>query len=78
MRCLDGIRDSMDMNLGKPQEMMRDREAWRVAVHGVTKNQHDLATEQQQPKHKAIGCLYALTCHRILAVRKFASGQKCF
>jgi len=46
------------MILGKLQEIVRDREAWRVAVHGVTKNQHDLATEQQQPKHKAIGCLY--------------------
>ena len=43
MRCLDGIRDSMDMNLGKPQEMMRDREAWRVAVHGVTNSQRQLS-----------------------------------
>ena len=37
MRRLDGIADSMDMSLSKLQEMVKDREAWLVAVHGVTK-----------------------------------------
>jgi len=39
MRWVHGITDAMDMNLEKLQEMVRDREAWRAAVYGVTKNQ---------------------------------------
>ena len=38
MRWLDGIIDSMDMNLSKLQEIVKNREVWRAAVHGVTKS----------------------------------------
>ena len=42
MRWLDGITRAMDVNLGKLQETVRDREAWRAAAHGVTKTQTQL------------------------------------
>ena len=49
MTWLDGIIDLMDVSLGELQGLVMDREAWRAAIHGVTKNQTRLSDLESQP-----------------------------
>ena len=60
MRCLDDIIDSVDMNLGKLWEIVRDREAWRAAVHGVSKSR---TRQQLNNKRRRMICLEAVFMH---------------
>ena len=65
MRWVDGITNGLDMNLGKLREMVRDREAWRAAVHRVEKSQN-WAAEQCM---FSTACSYHLTMLQVIAIQ---------
>ena len=62
MRLSESITNSMDMNLSKLWEILKDREAWPTAVHGSQTVEHDLATEQQKLPRKDGAAVPRLSC----------------
>ena len=78
LRWLDGITNAMDMNLGKLQEVVRVREAWRAAVHRIEKRQTQLGDWTATTKHSSppTSCLQASLTARVLkAVQGKGAGQ---
>ena len=60
MRWLDSITDSVDVNLNKLWELVKDSGVWHVAVHGIQRVSHELTTEQQKTKGPAHEIIYLL------------------
>ena len=71
MRWLDGIPDSMDMSMSELQEMVKDREAWRSAVHGITKSQTEWLNNNNNPKEIKMYAHTKLLCELFVTAKNW-------
>ena len=76
---MDGITDSVGMSLSKLREIVKDREAWRAAVHGVAKSRTNLASGQQQDENSGANGAKGMVPSRILCgVGEFSRSHTSF
>ena len=68
MRWLDGITDPMDISLSKLQEIVKEREAWHIAVHGVTKSQTQQSDKHSTVQYSLLVLMYKTLTHTFMHI----------
>ena len=76
MRLLDSITDSMEMNLSKLQQIVKDREAWCVAVHRIAKRSNQSILKEINPEYSLEGLILKLNLHYSGHLMQRANSEK--
>ena len=77
MKLLDGITDAMDLNLGKLQDIVRDKEAWRAAVHDVTESDRTVQPNNSQNQKIQTGTVQLTAGYTLILFHQFLHALIC-